>query len=84
MQEIERGHLVLDLAQYEKEIIYNLRNMSIKQIADLPDVSEGLEYTIKNAANSCNHLDELINIIRSKRYTRNTNSKNTYLFTYWN
>lgn len=43
--------------------------MSIAQIADLPDVSEGLEFSIKNAANSCNTINEFINIIKSKRYT---------------
>lgn len=43
--------------------------MTINEIADLPDVSEGLEYSIKNAANSCNTIDELLSIIKSKRYT---------------
>ncbi len=43
--------------------------MSLSEIADLPDVSEGLEYSIKNAANSCNTINELLNIIKSKRYT---------------
>ena len=68
--EIERGNLVLDIIKYEKEIIYNLRKMSVKEIAELPDVSEGLENLIKNAANSCNNLIELVNIIKSKRYTQ--------------
>ena len=63
------GHLVLDLSTFEKEIIYTLRKMSISQIADLQDVSEGLEFSIKNAANSCNTLVEFLNIIKSKRYT---------------
>ena len=39
------------------------------EIAELPDVSEGLEFAIKNAANSCNTLTEFLNIIKSKRYT---------------
>ena len=42
---------------------------SLKEIADLPDVSEGLEHAIKNAANSCNTLVEFMNIIKTKRYT---------------
>lgn len=81
MEELKKENVVLDLVEYEKEIIYNLRNMSLKQISNLPDVSEGLENAIKNAANSCNKLPELINMIKSKRYTRNKNSKNTYIFT---
>lgn len=66
---LRSGHTVPSITKFEKEIIYNLRKMNIAEIADLPDVSEGLEYSIKNAANSCNTIDELINIIKSKRYT---------------
>lgn len=66
---LRSGKTVSSLAKFEKEIIYNLRKMSISQIANLPDVSEGLEYSIKNAANSCNTIDELISIVKSKRYT---------------
>lgn len=69
-EEIKRGRTVLDISKFEKEIIYNLRKMSLKEIADLPDVSEGLENAIKNAAESCNNLADLINIIKSKRYTQ--------------
>ena len=69
-ENMKKGHIVNSLANYEKEIIYNLRKMSIKEIADLPDVSEGLEYKLKEAANSCNSLVELFNIVNSKRYTK--------------
>lgn len=44
--------------------------MHVQEIADLPDVAEGLENNIKNAANSCNNVKDLINIIKSKRYTQ--------------
>ena len=54
---------------FEKEIIYLLRKMSIEEIANLADVSEGLEFAIKNAANSCNSIVEFLHIIQSKRYT---------------
>lgn len=66
---IKKGHYVKDISEFEKEIIYILRKMSLKEIADLPDISEGLEHAIKNAANSCNTLSEFINIIKTKRYT---------------
>ena len=68
-EELKNGHFVKDLSRFENIIIYNLRNMSLEEIANLPDVSEGLEYLIKKAANSCNNLLELINIVHSKRYT---------------
>lgn len=64
------GKTVNGLAIFEKEIIYTLRKMSIQEIADLQDVSEGLENLIKTAADSCNTLEDLINSIKSKRYTR--------------
>ena len=84
MEELQRGNVVLDLAQYEKEIIYKLRMMSISEIKSLPDVSEGLENAIKNAAGLCNNLSEFINMVKTKRYARNKNSKNFNLCTTWN
>ena len=69
LENIKVGHVVPDLSVFEKQIIYNLRKMSIQEIAQLPDVSEGLENAIKNAANSCNSVVEFLNIIKSKRYT---------------
>ena len=69
-QQVKRGELILGLEKYEKEIIYTLRKMSIDDIADLPDVSEGLEHAIKNAANNYNNLADIINSIKSKRYTQ--------------
>lgn len=67
---IKKGHYVYGLVAYEKEIMFVLRNMTVAQIANLPDVSEGLENVIKNAANSCNSLNEFMTIAKSKRYTQ--------------
>lgn len=69
-QELRKGHYVLDLSKFQKEIIYILRKMTVEEISQLPDVSEGLENTIKNAANSCNNIIDLVNMIKSKRYTQ--------------
>lgn len=69
-ENIKKGHIISGLHVFEKEIIYTLRRMSILEIANLPDVSEGLEYKIKQAANSCNSLIEFYNIVSSKRYTQ--------------
>ena len=66
---IQKGHYVKDITTFEKEIIFTLRKMSLNEIANLPDVSEGLEHNIKNAANSCNTISEFMNIIKTKRYT---------------
>lgn len=69
-EELRNGKCILGIKAFEKEILYNLRKMKVEEIEELPDVSEGLENTIKTAANSCNTLEELINIIKSKRYTQ--------------
>ena len=69
-EEIKRGNIVMGLESFEKEILYTLRKMSLKEIQDLPDVTEGLENAIKNAANSCNNLLDFINIVKTKRYTQ--------------
>lgn len=69
-QESRKGGMVLSLSKYEKEIIYTLRKMTVEEIADLPDVSEGLQFAIKNAANEANNLKDLISNIKSKRYTQ--------------
>lgn len=68
--ELQKGHYVIDLSKFQKEILYILRKMTVEEIANLPDVSEGLENAIKNAANSCNNIIDLVNIIKSKRYTQ--------------
>ena len=43
--------------------------MSIKEISNLPDVTEGLEHRLKGAANSCNTLSEFMEKVKTKRYT---------------
>lgn len=68
-EQLRSGKIVPNLSKFDQIIIYNLRKMSLAQIADLPDVSEGLENSIKNAANSCNTTNELMTIVKSKRYT---------------
>ena len=69
-EELKKGNVILGLKRYEKEILYVLRKMSLEQITSLPDVSEGLQYSIKKAADECNTVDELIKNVKSKRYTQ--------------
>lgn len=66
---LDRGEIIYNLNVYEREIVYILRKMSIEEIANLPDVTEGLENTIKTAANTYNNLNDIISLIKSKRYT---------------
>ena len=67
-QKIENKEIIKNLSVFEKEIIYTLRKMSVQEIASLPDVSEGLEFRIKEAANISNTLESLLYNIKTKRY----------------
>ncbi len=67
---MENGNIVKNISDFDKLIIYTLRRMSTDEIANLPDVSEGLEFAIKSAVNQCNTVCELLSIINTKRYTQ--------------
>lgn len=67
---IQEKRIVESLSVFEKQIIYILRRMPIEEIKKLPDVSEGLENKIKEAAFKHNNLNDLINEIKSKRYVQ--------------
>lgn len=69
-ENFKKGNFVKNLSAFDKEIIFTLRKMSTDEISNLPGVSEGLEFSLKNAANECNSIVELLSIIKSKRYTQ--------------
>lgn len=69
-KKMRAGEYVKDLSVFEKEIIYILRRMTITEIANLPDVTEGLENRIKSAAHTAQNLEDLISKIKSKRFTQ--------------
>lgn len=68
-RQINSGKSVLDIVAFEREILYSLRRMSLNEIKNIPDVTEGLANSILHAVNSCNSYDELIEKIKSKSYT---------------
>lgn len=51
-------------------LLARLRTMSESEIAALPDVSEGLERRVKQAAESAATLEQLVDSVKCKRYTR--------------
>ena len=67
---IKNGQYNINIFNFSKEIMYKFRSMSIKDISNLPEVSEGLEYLIKESSEKTNSLLEVINNIKSKRYTQ--------------
>ncbi len=68
-RQINSGKSVLDIVAFEREILYALRRMTLNEIRNLPDVTEGLANSILAAINSCNSYYQLIEKIKSKSYT---------------
>lgn len=55
---------------FEAIILSKLRAMDLNDISKLPYITEGLENRIKSASENSGSLDELIENISTKRYTR--------------
>lgn len=53
----------------ETAILAKLRTMSLKDFANLPDVSEGLEHRLNKAAKLSTNLNAFYNYVKTKRYT---------------
>ena len=70
LENLKRGTYCLDLTTLSQMIFYKLRNMTLKDISNLPEVGEGLEKVIKESVGKTNNLIELINTCKSKRYTQ--------------
>lgn len=58
-----------DISRIERAILYKMRTADRAEIANAPDVSEGIENRILSAANSANSLDELYLFAKTKRYS---------------
>ena len=69
-KEILNGKSPMFINHFEKEILYELRKSSLTDLANIADVSEGLENVMKRASSECTNIDDLIEVIKSKRYTR--------------
>lgn len=69
-QELLNGRSPMFIENFEKEILYEIRKMSLTDLSNILDINEGLENLIKKAANECIDLESLIETIKSKRYTR--------------
>lgn len=73
MKEFERlktvGRAPVCIDESERAILSRLRMLSVSDIKNAPDVSEGLENRIYNAIQTATSLEELYDIIKTKRYT---------------
>ncbi len=69
-KEIINGRAPMFLKNYENEILYVLRKNSAEQLLNIADVTEGLENLLKKASVEGMELEEVIDIVKTKRYTR--------------
>lgn len=63
------GRAPVSVEESERAILSRLRILTAEDIAKAPDVSEGLENRIYNAIQSATSLEELYDIVKTKRYT---------------
>ena len=57
-----------DPAALERPMLAALRSMSRKQLAELPDISEGLENRIRQAVKTAETVEGLLEAVKTKRY----------------
>lgn len=58
------------LTAFTRMALAFLRRATLEELALILDVKEGLEYKLKEAANTAASLDDLLTALKSKRYTR--------------
>jgi predicted nucleotidyltransferase len=68
-REIDAGRAPAGLAPVERAVLAKLRGMGPRELAALPDISEGLENRIGAAVRKARSLEELYLLVKSKRYT---------------
>lgn len=67
---LKSGCAVTDVSNYERAVLSRLRGLDSADFARLCDISdEGLHNRIYSAVQSANHLDELFDAVKTKRYT---------------
>ena len=66
---INKGIAPITLDSFCEYLNYLLREKSSQELACISDISEGLENRIKSSADSCFKTKEILDFIKTKRYT---------------
>ncbi len=69
-KEFKEGRNPININSYEQYILALLRRMSLEDISHIHGVNEGLENRIKRASLKSSSIEDLINQIKTRRYTR--------------
>lgn len=64
------GTYVTSINDFSDIVIYKIRMMTKEEISQIADVNEGLENSIKLASTTCKTIDEIIEKVSTKRYTK--------------
>lgn len=67
-QAAQQGQAPADPARIERAVLARLRRMGKEMFAALPGISEGLENRLYNAARQAGSLEELLELIKTRRY----------------
>ena len=65
-----QGTYVSSINDFSDIVIYKIRTMTKEEISKIADVNEGLENSIKLASTTCKIIDEIIDKVSTKRYTK--------------
>ena len=58
------------LSKFSAQIIFSLRKMSLEEIENILEITEGLEIRLKKYSFETNDINELINLVKTKRFTQ--------------
>lgn len=59
----------LDYEKYETHLLFSLYKKSAQDLSSYADMSEGLENRFENAAKTAKSINELLSLVKTKRYT---------------
>ncbi len=68
--QIQSGNIPISLNSLSDIMLYQLRRMKSEEMKDFFNANEGIENRIKKYALSCSNIEELLENIKVKRYTR--------------
>ncbi len=67
--EIYKNALLTDTKRIENAILYKMKTTTPQELAKAPDISEGIENRIVQAAKQASSLEELYTLAKTKRYS---------------
>ncbi len=65
---IQNGHAPGKISYIERAVLSALRSMPLSDLAQLPDIAEGLENRLYKAIQEASSLEQLMDTVKTKRY----------------